>query len=101
MTTTVNKKIDRLNLPEVNWSDKASDPEKFFRDLSYALSEYGFMVLTNAPGFSDDFQQKAFQEVRGFFDSPMDLKKQLTYLIRLIFVDIACQLQLIVVTDKS
>ena len=33
------------------------------------------MVLTNAPGFSDDFQQDAFREVRGFFDSPMDLKK--------------------------
>ena len=75
LTTTVNTKIDRLKLPEVNWLEKASDPEKFFRDLSYALSEYGFMVLTNAPGFSDDFQQKAFQEVRGFFDSPMDLKK--------------------------
>ena len=75
LTTTVNTKIDRLKLPEVNWLEKASAPEKFFRDLSYALSEYGFMVLTNAPGFSDDFQQKAFQEVRGFFDSPMDLKK--------------------------
>ena len=75
LTTTVNTKIDRLKLPEVNWLEKASDPEKFFKDLSYALSEYGFMVLTNAPGFSDDFQQRAFQEVRGFFDSPMDLKK--------------------------
>ena len=33
------------------------------------------MVLVNAPGLSDDFQQHAFREVRAFFDSPMDLKK--------------------------
>ena len=57
-------------LPKVDWLDRESDPSKFFKDLSYALSEFGFMVLTNAPGFSNDFQQEAFQEVRGFFDSP-------------------------------
>ena len=33
------------------------------------------MVLTNAPGFEDDFQRGAFDEVRGFFDSSMELKK--------------------------
>jgi isopenicillin N synthase-like dioxygenase len=62
-------------LPKVDWLDRESDSSKFFKDLSYALSEFGFMVLTNAPGFSNDFQQEAFQEVRGFFDSPKETKK--------------------------
>ena len=75
MQTTTDKTTDSLELPEVDWLDRESNPEQFFKDLSYALSEYGFMVLTNAPGLSDDFQQHAFREVRAFFDSPMDLKK--------------------------
>ena len=75
MQTTTDKKADSLELPKVDWLDRESNPEQFFKDLSYALSEYGFMVLTNAPGLSDDFQQHAFHEVRAFFDSPMDLKK--------------------------
>jgi len=73
--TTTDKKTDSLELPKVDWLDRESNPGQFFKDLSYALSEYGFMVLTNAPGLSDDFQQHAFSEVRAFFDSPMDLKK--------------------------
>ena len=64
-----------LQLPEVDWLEKESNPEKFFKDLRYALSEFGFMVLTNAPGLSDEFQQQAFREVRGFFDSSVELKK--------------------------
>ena len=75
MQTTTDKKTDSLELPKVDWLDRESNPGQFFKDLSYALSEYGFMVLTNAPGLSDDFQQHAFSEVRAFFDSPMDLKK--------------------------
>ena len=75
MQITPDKKTDILELPKVDWLDRESNPEQFFKDLSYALSEYGFMVLTNAPGLSDDFQQHAFHEVRAFFDSPMDLKK--------------------------
>ena len=69
------KKEASLQLPEVDWLEKESDPKKFFKDLKYALSEFGFMVLTNAPGLSDEFQQQAFKEVRGFFDSPVELKK--------------------------
>jgi isopenicillin N synthase-like dioxygenase len=73
--TTTDKTAESLELPKVDWLDRESNPEQFFKDLSYALSEYGFMVLTNAPGLSDDFQQHAFSEVRAFFDSPMGLKK--------------------------
>ena len=69
------KNTSSLELPEVNWLDRDSNPKRFFKDLSYALSEFGFMVLTNAPGFSDDFQQNAFHEVRGFFESSRELKK--------------------------
>ena len=75
MQTTTDKMAESLELPKVDWLDRELNPEKFSKDLSYALSEYGFMVLTNAPGLSDEFQQRAFKEVRGFFDSPMDLKK--------------------------
>lgn len=75
MTEITENKATTLELPKVDWLDRESNPDRFFKDLSYALSEYGFMVLTNAPGLSDEFQQRAFSEVRGFFDSPMDLKK--------------------------
>ena len=62
-------------LPTVDWLDLARNREKFLNDLRYALSDCGFLVLTNAPGLDDDFQQRAFREVRGFFDAPMDIKK--------------------------
>ena len=59
--STIKKNQDvHLELPKVDWLDKEANPEKFFKDISYALSEFGFMVLTNAPGFSDEFQQGAF-----------------------------------------
>lgn len=64
-----------LALPTVDWLDRQANPAKFLKDLTYALSEFGFMVLTNAPGLGDDFQQRAFREVRAFFDSPVELKK--------------------------
>ena len=62
-------------IPIVDWLDLETDREKFLADLRYALSECGFLVLTNAPGLEDEFQQRAFKEVRSFFDAPMDLKK--------------------------
>ena len=62
-------------IPTVDWLDLEADREKFLADLRFALSECGFLVLTNAPGLDDQFQQRAFREVRGFFDAPMDVKK--------------------------
>ncbi len=62
-------------LPTVDWLDLDSNREKFLADLRFALSECGFLVLANAPGLDDEFQQRAFREVRGFFDAPMDIKK--------------------------
>ena len=62
-------------IPTVDWLDLEHDRDKFLSDLHYALSECGFLVLTNAPGLDDTFQQRAFREVRGFFDAPMDVKK--------------------------
>ena len=64
-----------LEIPTVDWLDLEQDRDKFLSDLRYALSECGFLVLTNAPGLDDAFQQRAFREVRGFFDAPMDVKK--------------------------
>ena len=62
-------------IPTVDWLDLEQDRDKFLSDLHYALLECGFLVLTNAPGLDDAFQQRAFREVRGFFDAPMDVKK--------------------------
>ena len=66
---------DLHEIPTVNWLDLKSNRNKFMQDLHYALSECGFLVLTNAPGLDEDFQQRAFKEVRGFFNAPMDIKK--------------------------
>ena len=63
-------------IPSVDWRDLETDRSKFLEDLRYALAECGFLVLTHAPGLDDAFQQRAFREVRGFFDSPMDFKKE-------------------------
>ena len=63
-------------IPSVDWRDLETDRSKFLEDLRYALAECGFLVLTHAPGLHDAFQQRAFREVRGFFDSPMDFKKE-------------------------
>ena len=62
-------------IPTVDWLDLESNYEKFMSDLRFALSECGFLVLLNAPGLNDAFQQEAFSEVRQFFDAPMDVKK--------------------------
>lgn len=72
---TTGKPDDLHEIPTINWLDLESNRNKFMQDLRYALSECGFLVLTNAPGLDDAFQQRAFKEVRGFFDAPMDIKK--------------------------
>ena len=65
----------KSEIPVVDWLDVDRDRQKFLGDLRYALSDCGFLVLANAPGLDDGFQQRAFREVRGFFDAPMDVKK--------------------------
>ena len=55
---------DQSTIPTVNWLDLEADRDKFMDDLRYALSECGFLVLKNAPGLGDAFQQSAFREVR-------------------------------------
>ena len=72
---TTGKPDDLHEIPTVNWLDLESNRNKFMQDLRYALSECGFLVLTNAPGLDDAFQHRAFKEVRVFFDAPMDIKK--------------------------
>jgi isopenicillin N synthase-like dioxygenase len=62
-------------IPTVDWLDLENDREKFLEGLRYALAECGFLILTNAPGLEDEFQQQAFKEARNFFDAPADFKK--------------------------
>ena len=62
-------------IPTVDWHDLENDREKFMEGLRYALAECGFLILANAPGLEDEFQQQAFKEARNFFDSPIDFKR--------------------------
>ena len=87
-------------IPTVDWLDLEQDRDKFLSDLRYALSECGFLVLTNAPGLDDAFQQRAFREVRGFFDAPMDVKKSAHISNTPIFGAIPCRPQRIAVMVK-
>merc|ERR1740121_1444184 len=63
-------------LPIVDFCDLQRDRGKFLGDLHHALANVGFVVLANAPGFDDAFQQRMFKEVRGFFDAPMSVKME-------------------------
>jgi isopenicillin N synthase-like dioxygenase len=72
----INSATDAMKeIPTVDWLDLENNRDKFLQDLRYALSECGFLMLLNAPGLDDEFQQRAFREVRGFFDAPKDIKK--------------------------
>ena len=62
-------------IPTVDWHDLGKDREKFMEGLRYALAECGFLILANAPGLEDEFQQQAFKEARNFFDAPLDFKR--------------------------
>jgi isopenicillin N synthase-like dioxygenase len=62
-------------IPTVDWLDLENDREKFLEELRYALAECGFLILANAPGLEDEFQQQAFKEARNFFDAPLDFKR--------------------------
>ncbi|HIG43376.1 MAG TPA: isopenicillin N synthase family oxygenase [Gammaproteobacteria bacterium] len=79
MSDTNNKSTQNADtvkkIPMVDWLDLENNRDKFLEDLRYALADCGFLVLTNAPGLDDEFQQRAFSEVRGFFDRPLDFKK--------------------------
>ncbi len=72
----INPAADTMKeIPTVDWLDLENNRDKFLEDLRYALAECGFLILTNAPGLDDEFQQRAFGEVRGFFDASMPVKK--------------------------
>ncbi|HBZ49853.1 MAG TPA: hypothetical protein DEO43_05995 [Halieaceae bacterium] len=61
-------------IPIVDWNDLESNRAKVLEDIRFALSECGFMILANAPGLHDAFQQRAFREVRRFYDSSDEIK---------------------------
>ena len=62
-------------MPTVDYALIASGRrDEFLEQLHRALSDVGFLVLQNAPGLSDEFQQRAFREVREFFDADEEVK---------------------------
>ena len=51
-------------IPIVDYADILhGNKQKFLKDLHFALSEIGFMVLVNYPGLEDSFQKKMFKKV--------------------------------------
>ena len=88
MSESQNNSTNAPEIPTVDWHDLENDREKFLRELRYALAECGFLILTNAPGLDDKFQQQAFKEARNFFDAPSDFKKafalQMTHMLEAI-----------------
>lgn len=75
MSDAQNHSSKAKQIPTVDWLDLKNNREKFLEDLRYALAECGFLILTNAPGLEDEFQQRAFKEARNFFDSPIEFKR--------------------------
>ncbi len=75
MSESQNNSTNAPEIPTVDWLDLENNREKFLRELRYALAECGFLILTNAPGLDDKFQQQAFKEARNFFDAPSEFKK--------------------------
>eukprot|EP00942_MAST-04A_sp_MAST-4A-sp1_P014362 g14362.t1 len=63
-------------IPIVDYADILhGNKQKFLKDLHFALSEIGFMVLVNYPGLEDSFQKKMFKKVRQFFNAPKEVKQ--------------------------
>lgn len=68
--------VDKMKeIPMVDWLELKTNRAKFMEDLRFALAECGFLILVNAPGLDDGFQQRAFSEVRGFFNAPLEVKE--------------------------
>ena len=53
-------------IPTVDWVDLDRDRSKFMDDLRYALSECGFLVLTNARAWKMIFNSKRLKRYEGF-----------------------------------
>jgi isopenicillin N synthase-like dioxygenase len=64
------------SIPIVNYADLRTDRNKFVRDLDHALSEIGFMVVTNVEGLEDSFQQELFAQAHRLFDAPNKTKQE-------------------------
>ena len=75
MSSAKSHSFKAKEIPTVDWLDVENDREKFLEGLRYALAECGFLILANAPGLEDEFQQQAFKEARNFFDAPLDFKR--------------------------
>lgn len=54
-------------LPTVDWHDLQHNRQKFLNDLRVALSDFGFLVLTNAPGPGRSIPTTSISRSAGLF----------------------------------
>ncbi|KAG6811380.1 putative NRPS-like protein biosynthetic cluster [Tricholoma furcatifolium] len=70
-------KQDFDEVPIIDFALAESDPEEYFRQLSFALEDVGFAVFVNVPGFEDSFQKELFRLAHGLFWKPSEWKEAL------------------------
>ncbi|KAG6856817.1 putative NRPS-like protein biosynthetic cluster [Tephrocybe sp. NHM501043] len=64
-------------VPIVDFLLAETDPEEYFRQLSFALEDVGFAVFVNVPGFEDAFQKELFHLAEDLFSKPLEWKEAL------------------------
>ncbi|KAF9469572.1 acetyl-CoA synthetase-like protein [Collybia nuda] len=75
--TALRPKLDFDEVPIIDFALAESDPETYFKQLSFALEDVGFGVFTNVPGFDDTFQRELFSLAEGLFSKPWEWKESL------------------------
>ncbi|KAG6853538.1 putative NRPS-like protein biosynthetic cluster [Blastosporella zonata] len=70
-------KQDFEAVPIVDFALAETDPEAYFRQVSFALEDVGFAVFVNVPGFEDTFQKELFTLAEGLFSKPLEWKEAL------------------------
>jgi hypothetical protein len=61
-------------IPVVDWRRAETDREGFLADILHALSEVGFMCLTEHPHFDAEIQARTMAQAHRFFDAPAEIQ---------------------------
>ncbi|KAF5385011.1 hypothetical protein D9615_001029 [Tricholomella constricta] len=64
-------------VPIIDFALAETDPDAYFRQLSFAMEDVGFGVFVNVPGFEDEFQKELFTLAEGLFSRPLEWKQGL------------------------
>ena len=64
-------------VPIIDLSLTDTDPESYYKQLSFALEDVGFGVFVNVPGFEPEFQRELFDLADRLFSKPLEWKEAL------------------------